>query len=215
MRTSVVTKQKIDCIKTAIYDSNKNSLENLITEANVNSLIDIKKGLTPLHVAIKIGDESIIQYLLDMGASPNIKTSSGEDAIDLSIKYQSNTTIKFMIDCKNLTIKNLDESIINLEETNKKLKKTNDYLTDSLSKISFDRLKRLDQIDKLNIENDTLKSIISKDELTISSLRNDNEKLNGDFKSLKRKHSELEIEHQNLDKSFSVLIESTKKSKKC
>jgi FtsZ-binding cell division protein ZapB len=213
MRSSVTFSQQTlsNDILYTISTSNLVDLKKYITEANVNDTIDRKNGYTSLHHAIRMNDEKIVKFILDMGADPYIRTSIGEDAIDLSLKYQSKVAIKYMIDDKIDTISILRKSILNLETKNKNLEASSDHLSKSFLKVSDDKSKLFTEKQSLITENKTLKKTIDRNEVTISSLREDNHKLDGDVKSLKRKYSDLETKYDDLDHSFTVLLKSTKR----
>lgn len=133
-------KSKNDSILYAIVTDNFAEINKLITEANVNSVIDSKNEYTALHYAVKTNNEKIITYLLNMGANPRLKTNTGEDSFDLSLKYQSKHVITHELKDKEETNKELtrnisilEKKIISLNENNKYLVKTVD---DGLAKIS-------------------------------------------------------------------------------
>ena len=57
-----------------ISTGNYEEFTKLITEANVNNIIDTKNGYTSLHYAIRLDNEKMMEYLLNMGANPYLKT---------------------------------------------------------------------------------------------------------------------------------------------
>jgi ankyrin repeat protein len=98
---------------------------------NVNNIIDSKNGYTALHYAIKLNNEIMIEYLLNMGADPYLKTFTNEDAFDISLKYQSKFVISYKLNDLKENSKELQEtiSIINkekndLNENSKELQET-------------------------------------------------------------------------------------------
>lgn len=188
----------------AISIDDLTQLKKLINEANVNNVIDTKNLFTALHHAIRMNNESMVNWLLDMGANPSLKTITGDDAIDLSIKFQSNTAINHLLNDKNDTISVLKSSVSNLEKKTRNLESTNDHLSKSFLKVSDDK-------SRLSTENSTLNKTISRHEVTISSLREDNHRLDGEVKSLKRKYDTLSEEHANLNKSFTTLLKASKR----
>ena len=188
----------------AISINDLNQLKKLINEANVNNVIDTKNRYTALHHAIRMNNESMVNWILDMGANPSLKTIIGDDAIDLSLKFQCNTAIKHLLDDKNDTISTLKSSVSNLEKKTLNLESTNDHLSKSFLKVSDDK-------SRLTTENSTLNKTIARNEVTISSLREDNHRLDGEVKSLKRKYNTLYEEHANLNKSFTTLLKASKR----
>jgi predicted RNase H-like nuclease (RuvC/YqgF family) len=192
--------------------NNINEFSKLINKDNVNDIIDEKLNYTILHHAIRFDNLPIIELLLSLNANPYLKTSKNEDAIDLSIKYNSHFTIRQILNeykhnntilaCKN---KSLEAEI-------KKIKDKNNYLIDTIqdiqqenktlknNKLKYDDLEydfqELTEKYK-NLENLHLKNINK-----ISSLNEDNLQLIDKNTTLKRKLDDLNESYIGLAKQI-------------
>ena len=62
--------------------------------ANINSIDN--NNLTPLHYAIKSGNEKIIKKLLVRGADKFIKSKDGLSCFDMAKKLKKNDIVKFL-----------------------------------------------------------------------------------------------------------------------
>jgi len=165
---------------------------NLMNNENINKVINIKNGYTPLHYAIFYSRDKMIKYLLDKGVSPNITTVNGEDAYKLSVKYGNMLVINQKFEKDKNSINDLQKNIVilqrklNSSETNNKylIKSNDDYLNknDSL-KNEVSILKK--DLNKLNTENIEIKS--------------ENIEIKSENKTLKRKY-------ENLEKSYDGLL---------
>jgi ankyrin repeat protein len=232
-RVSTIPKSDSSDILYNISIDNLNELRNLITEANINNIIDSKNGYTALHYAIKLNHDKIIDFLLNMGANPTIKTYDKQDSFDLSLKYQSKFLITYEINDKKAvntelqkTVSSLERKISNLETNNKYLVKSIDdatikigLLKDEVLSLKKNNTSLKNNIVKSNSDNDTLRNTkakfeneknilsyelkIAKDEIFTISKERDT--LDSNFKSLKRKYDKL-------DESYSGLLEKTRKN---
>ena len=136
----------------AVVTGGIQEVRTLINASNVNTIIDNKNRYTALHYAVKLPSSEIVEYLMSIGANPNIKQNEDKDAIDLSIESNKRYLIDRLIKnnsaevgilttrCDDLTYR-----VKNLEKTNTELKTTNDYL----QKSNGEYVKR---IEKLNID---------------------------------------------------------------
>jgi ankyrin repeat protein len=165
-------------------------LERHINEANINNVIDNKNGYTALHYALRTGNEDIIQYLLNMGADPYIKTSDNQDAFDLCLKYNTKYVIKYKIDELKELNADLNKNLVSTQSKLTEMTKNNRYMIKAFDELSM-------KYSKVDSENEKLKD-------EVISLREDNESLNTNMNSLKRKYS-------NLEKSYSGLLMTIRK----
>ena len=186
-RISVTTtlKQYEANIIFALSTDNYDELKKLITESNINNVIDIKNGYTPIHYAIKFNNDRMIEYLLNMGANTSIRTLNDGDAFDISLKYQSKSTFSYEIkELKNVkgtfqkTISALEKKIITLETNNR-------YLAKSVDDMLF-------KIDNLKNDNKDLKQRNLSLETIHSELNIEHNEVLRSHKNIKRKYDDLE-----------------------
>ena len=231
-RVAYLSKSESSDILYNISIDNLNELKTLINQGNVNNVIDTKNGYTALHYAIKFNHDKIIDFLLNMGANPTIKTCDKQDSFDLSLRYQSKYVINYEINDKKTinnelqkTVSSLERKITNLETNNKYLLKSVDdanlkitILKDDVSSLKKENTNLKSTITKINNDNDSLKNSkikfeneknilshelkIANNEILAISKEHDN--LDANFKSLKRKYDKL-------DESYSGLLEKTRK----
>jgi ankyrin repeat protein len=129
----------------------------LLSDANVNDIIDTKNGYTALHYAIMFNKEKFITFLLEKGALPDIKTYENQDAFDLSLKYQNKTAFLHEIDKKNKANSELQRIITMNERDIKNLEINNKYLDDMFNEVTLKNSLLKTTIENLNDENNTLK----------------------------------------------------------
>lgn len=143
----------------------------LVNNTNVNNIIDDVNGYTALHHAVRVrGNDSIIRYLISIGANPKLKQNENKDAIDLSIEANYRFLIDELLKKNDVELDDIYNKYDNLKYNNKMLEKQNQNLTE---------------------ENTYLKKISTQNTEKISSLKTDNEKL-------KRKFDDSEKAFQNL-----------------
>lgn len=239
----------MDYIKTRVFSSNNTfkmndilyfmSTDNyedfskLITESNVNNTIDTKNGYNALHYAIRLNNEKMMEYLLNMGANPYLKSYTKEDAFDLSLKYQTKYVITYELNDMNetnkelkTTISTLNKKINDIDCMNKRLTRSvNDSaIKNSLLKNQVNELKKeqtslknknislmnnnndlLFSKSSIETKNDSLKRDVVNLQNEITSLKEDNNGLTTEIKSLKRKYD-------SLDKSYNGLLTKIKKT---
>lgn len=211
---------------------NYDDFSKLITEANVNNIIDTKNGYTALHYAIRLDNEKMMEYVLNMGANPYLKTLTKEDAFDLSLKYQTKYVITHQLDDmkevnKELqkTISTLNKKINDMDINSKYFAKSVDELIgkNNLLKTQVYDLKKeqaclktknislthensslLFSKSSIETKNDGLKKDVVVLQDQVISLRHDKEGLTTELKSLKRKYD-------SLDQSYSGLLTKIKK----
>ena len=169
-----------------ISTENYDEVIKLITEANVNNIIDEKNKYTSLHYAIRLNNVKIMEYLLNMGANPYLKTSSKEDAFDLSLKYQTKFVITYQ----------LDEE----KENNKELKKIISTLEKKINNLDINNKYLLKSIDDLMIKNDNFKK-------ENSMLKTKNSSLTKEVNGLFSSKLSLEKKYEDSNKEISLLRE--------
>lgn len=178
--------------------SNLQEIKRLVNSSNVNNCIDTKNKFTVLHYAVKNrGNDAIIEYLLSVGADPKIKQNEGLDSIDLSIesnyRYLINKILKKKDEELDIIYNKLDEvrwECKNLDEKNKHLIDTNNYINKSIEL-------NINKTESAISENKILK-------LENNVLKQENEHLKLENNSLKRKF-------KNSEDAFENLLRKTKK----
>lgn len=68
------------------FSANRLTMLEFLIDKNTNLNVRNKKGETPLHKAVKVGDENlqVIQFLLENGVDPKVKDHQGNIALELS-----------------------------------------------------------------------------------------------------------------------------------
>ena len=204
VRFSTIVKNNNDIL---FYISTENYEEftKLITEANVNNIIDSKNSYTAIHYSIKFNNEKMMEYLLNMGANPYLKTLTGEDAFDLSLKYQTKYVIVHQLNNLKETNKELNKTISSLHKKINDLDINNKYLIKSYDDLidKFSELKKENNLSETN--NEYLKKDIKELKETNILLKCNNDELDSKINSLKRKYDEL-------DKSYCGLLNKMRKN---
>lgn len=155
----------------AILVRDRVRVEELVNNSNVNNIIDDVNDYTALHHAVRIrGNDSIIKYLISIGANPKLKQNENKDAIDLSIEANYRFLIDELLKDINVELDNIYDKFDNIKHDKGVLEIQNKNLTE---------------------ENTYLKKISTQNTEKISSLKTDNEKL-------KRKFEDSEKAFQNL-----------------
>ena len=147
-----------DEIMFAVVTGNLTTLRRLITQTNVNALIDRKNGYTALHHAVRIKkNDQIVEFLLSMGANPSIKSGEQKDSVDLAIESNYRYLIDKMMRDKDIEIDGLHSK---LDDTNYKFKqfeRENKTLTDENQYLKKSTEQYVNKIEELKVENAGLK----------------------------------------------------------
>ena len=201
-------------------------LKNLVTDSNVNQIIDTKNKYTALHYAIRFNNESMIDYLLSIGANPSLKTIDNQNSFDLSLKYQTKTVYEHEIKDLKLNVSELKGTVSALERKIENSAVNTKYLVKSIddlvlknnnlkydfSEIKKDNLSLKSRNSSLLKENSSLLDTKSR----LENIRDDNKKemiylqnenntlnksvdtLNSEIKTLKRKYDSLDESYNGL-----------------
>lgn len=167
-----------------INTSNEKDVTRLVTSKNVNDIIDKKDGNTALHYAIKMNNDKIIKYLLEIGANPYIKTISGKDAFDLSIDFRN----KFSIIYEQQKLKNITEE----------LKKTIVSKDKKISDVIQNKKFLENNINEIIIKNDVLKQ-------EVALLKKTNLLLKKSETTLFRENTKIQMNNTALSDNITVL----------
>ncbi len=194
-------------ITNAIIDDSLTDLKKLVQNDNVNTVVDKKNKFTALHLAIIFGKKSLIQYLIEMGASTTLQTIDGKDSAQLADdhgcgKIYLNALMKD-VEKKNATSQS-DVNMLKIDVN--RLKRENDLLEGKVKSLD-------DQNKSLNTRNSELKQ-------AYQSLEKDFEKEKSEHNSLKRKFNEIDLtedvqslkeENERLKKSVETFRKLVKK----
>ena len=176
--TNTENRRKSDLMSCVITNNlTQIKLLNLVNRANVNNIIDIPNKATALHYSLQLFDSTIANFLLNLGADPELKNATGQNSYDLSLQFHKRCVFDFIIADKNSEI---DELKCDNNQLKKKLKVEQDN-KEFLSK-SIDNYRG--KIESLEKNTHILKEI----NRTISSENND---LLEQTKTLKRKVERL------------------------
>ncbi len=194
-------------ITNAIIDDNLSELKKFVKTENVNTVIDKKNKFTALHLAIIFGKQSLIQYLIEIGASTTLQTADGKDSPQLADDHGCGKTFLNAV-LKEVETKNAanqsDFSMLKIDVN--RLKRENDMLENKIKSLD-------DQNKSLNTRNSDLKQ-------AYQSLEKDFEKERSEHNALKRKFSEIDLtedvqslkeENERLKKSVETFRKLAKK----
>lgn len=152
-----------DDIIFAIVTNNLSKVKSLISKSNVNKVIDRTNGYTPIHYAVTLPHNSIIQYLMENGADPYLKQNEGYDAFELSLRSGKKYIFDYEGTKKNNRIKELEDDnnklIVKIDE----IKRTNEYILTSVDNFN-------NKITNLTRENTKLKRELEESETAFSNL---------------------------------------------
>lgn len=128
----------IEDLNTAIIDNDEKLVFSILESNTISINQTISRDPyrnTLLHTAIEMGNVKIIQKLIDMGADLKITNKKGESCADKLSKSHLGSVIQYISDRSNgkvqeleqeviqkdSRIRNLEDSVIKLENSNKKL----------------------------------------------------------------------------------------------
>jgi len=141
-----------DNIIYAIVTNNLIKLKTLVNKSNVNLIIDTKNNYTSLHYAVSLPNNDITNYLLDLGANPNLKQNDNYDAYEISLRSGKKYIFEYMKEKQQNTISVLEFNNKNLLERVNDLKASNDYLGKSVDEFNT-KINSLNE--KIKISNKT------------------------------------------------------------
>ncbi len=143
-----------DSIIFAVVTGNLRMVRELVNSSNVNNIIDNVNGYTALHHAVRLPGNDIVEYLMSIGADPDLKQKEGKDSIDLSIeankRYLINKVIAKASEGLDDAYTKLDDAKYNLrsvERRNVELTEENSYL----KKLNQEHLGKIEQLKEENI----------------------------------------------------------------
>ena len=82
----------------AVARGKKEYVEAILAQENVDPIIYDRSGNTPLHIAVRINDEDIINMLLRHGASVHVVNGKGETPIITAAIHMSNDAVEPLLE---------------------------------------------------------------------------------------------------------------------
>ena len=207
-------------------------LKNLVTDSNVDQIIDTKNKFTALHYAIRFNNESMIDYLLSIGANPLLKTIDNQTAFDLSLKYQIKIVYEHEIKDLKLNVSELKGTVSALErkiqhnaDNTKYLVKSidelvikNNNLKSDLSDVKKENLFLKSKNSSLIKENSSLldsksrlETIRTENKKELIDLQNENDSLSKSVNTLNSEVKTLKRKYDSLDESYNGLLTKIQK----
>lgn len=155
--TTYTNRNRNDEIIVAIVTNNFTKLKSLLNKENVNNIIDTKNNYTALHYAVTLPNNNITNLILELEADPNIKQSDGYDAFELSLRSGKKFIFTYFQQKQEIKIDNLEIENIRINTMIDELKKTNNYLCETMDDYN-ERINKLNEIiDIKDKENSKLK----------------------------------------------------------
>jgi ankyrin repeat protein len=153
-----------------IITNNFQRVKLLVDRHNVNNVIDTKNKYTALHYAVTLPNNNITQYLLELGADPLIKQNEGYDSYELSLKSGKKYIFDFFKIKQDIKIENLESDNNKLLSKVDELKRTTEYLTNSIDAMTEKLVNNNTIIETKNKEINKLKRNLADSELAFGNL---------------------------------------------
>lgn len=142
----------------AVITSNLQEVRRLVDSYNSNNIIDTTNNYTALHHAVRIrGNDKIIEYLLSVGANPQLKQIEGKDAIDLSIEANYRFLIDKIINKKEAELDDIYTKFDTVNSEYKNTKRKNNELIEENNYLKKSQSQYIEKIEELRVENSSLK----------------------------------------------------------
>lgn len=119
-----------------ICTNNFDMLTRVINKDNINSVIDIENGNTPMHMAIIMNNNKIIRYLFELGGDLMIENNNEEDCLDLLLKFNNPLLFDFLEEGIERGMTNKENILVELENRNKLLEEENKRLREENQKLN-------------------------------------------------------------------------------
>ena len=157
----------------SITTNNLSEVRKLVTEQNVNNVIEFDLKMTALHYAatqLRL-DSDIEKFLLSLGGNPNIKNVYNQDSYDISMKCNRRSLFDHKISSLQKENKDLSATITTLGKRNRETEEHNIFLSTSCNnykekhqKLEHDNKLLYREISDVKIQNSTLtRDLIVKD----------------------------------------------------
>lgn len=150
---------------------------NLVNRTNVNLIIDVANKATALHYSLQLSDPTIANFLLNLGADPELKNGAGQNSYDLSLQFHKRCVFDFIITEKDNVIDELKTDNNHLKKKLKAEQENKEFLTKSIDNYRG-------KIESLEKNTNILKEINR-------TITNENSDLLEQTKTLKRKVERL------------------------
>jgi predicted RNase H-like nuclease (RuvC/YqgF family) len=178
--TITITGNQNDSIIFYTVTGNLSEIKKKINRTNVNTIIDTKNKYTILHYAVGLQNTDVIKYILECGGDPEIVTKDGKDSFELATDKNKMLIHNYFLDKK-------DNEIYKLKSTNDDLKYKITNLETSLEYTKKSSENYNLKIDKLNIENNSLKRKLDESTQRVVKLEKDLDETKIAFNNLLKK----------------------------
>lgn len=199
---------------TSVYTNDLTTIKQLITETNINKVINTKNNYTILHYAALVHETNILKYLIELGGNIILKDINGKDVYDIATEENKKCIYEHyrnLYRSNEIKTKSNEETIRILNDTidklNSKLSIEREHTSSSTTEISGLKRKlsdinylyneEKDKREKLELENKRLKQYSNYKEKYDSSI-NENNDLLTENKRLKNEKSILENNNKKL-----------------
>lgn len=155
----------------AVLTSNLQEVRRFVNSSNVNNIIDTTNNYTALHHAVRIrGNNSIIEYLMSIGANPKLKQGEGKDCIDLAIEANYRYLIDKLIKDKDVELDKIYDKFESINYEYKNLQKKNTVLVEENEYLKKSSSQYVEKIALLKTENVGLKRKYDESEKAFANL---------------------------------------------
>lgn len=155
----------------AVITSNLQEVKRLVDASNANDIIDKTNNYTALHHAVRIrGNNSIIEYLMSIGANPKLKQGEGKDCIDLAIEANYRYLIDKLLKEKDMELDKIYDKFDTVNYEYKNLQTTNAILVEENEYLKKSSSQYVEKIELLKTENAGLKRKYDESEKAFANL---------------------------------------------
>jgi ankyrin repeat protein len=155
----------------AVITSNLQEVKRLVNASNANDIIDTTNNYTSLHHAVRIrGNNSIIEYLMSIGADPKLKQGEGKDCIDLAIEANYRYLIDKLLKEKDMELDKIYDKYDTINYEYKNLQATNAILVEENEYLKKSSSQYVEKIETLKTENAGLKRKYDESEKAFANL---------------------------------------------
>ena len=155
----------------AVITSNLQEVRRLVNTSNANDIIDTTNNYTALHHAVRIrGNNSIIEYLMSIGAKPYLKQGEGKDCIDLAIEANYRYLIDKLLKEKDMELDKIYDKFDTVNYIYKNLQATNAMLVEENAYLKKSSSQYAEKIETLKTENAGLKRKYDESEKAFANL---------------------------------------------
>ena len=203
---SLDTRSVNDSIIYYIVTNNMVEIRKLVKKDNVNIVIDSKNKYTALHYAVMTRNADMIRYFFQLDAEPTIKNGEGQDAFEMSIRYQIKTLFDEEFADKNKTIKELQTTI---NQNNSKIELLEKRIVHERGTMEILQNKLTTYVSSSAEYKSKYDTLLIKSNDTARELK----QLNFDYTELKKSNDTLKRKYVEQDIIVNNLLDANKKKK--